>query len=164
MGVSGSGKTTIGAGLAQRLGARFLESDRLHPPSNIAKMTKGEPLGDEDRLPWLQAIAAEIDRAHRDREKLVVACSALKRRYRDILTGSGHELRLVHLKGAPELVAARLAERRNHFMPPGLLPSQFAALEEPAQDERPIIVDISAAPATIVDRIVEELAVVADRG
>jgi len=153
MGVSGSGKTTIAELLAERLGWRLLEGDAFHPPANVAKMRAGTPLTDEDRWPWLRAIA---DAMGQDGDA-VVACSALKRAYRDILMGDRNDVRLVYLRGARGLIAGRLAERRDHFMPPGLLDSQFATLQEPDADERPIIVSIDADPATIVERILEQM-------
>ena len=153
MGVSGAGKTTIGTRLAEALGARFHEGDAFHPPANVAKMARGEPLTDDDRLPWLAAIAAAIGRADQAGETAVFACSALRRRYRDILRGACAELKLVHLDGSEALIRERLETRRGHFMPPALLPSQFRTLEPPDPAERPIVIDIAAAPETIVARI-----------
>jgi carbohydrate kinase (thermoresistant glucokinase family) len=153
MGVSGAGKTTIGKRLAQALGASFHEGDAFHPPANVAKMARGEPLGDDDRLPWLAAIAAAIGRADQAGEAAVFACSALRRRYRDILRSACADLRVVHLDGSEALIRGRLEARRGHFMPPALLPSQFRTLEPPAPNERAIVVDIAAAPETIVAAI-----------
>jgi carbohydrate kinase (thermoresistant glucokinase family) len=158
MGVTGCGKTTVGAQVAARLGVGFAEGDRFHPPANVTKMSRGEPLADADRWPWLAEIAAEIDRVHTAGAGLVVGCSALKRGYRDVLIGPRRAVRLVYLKGTPELIAARLAARHGHFMPASLLPSQFAALEEPGPDERPIVADVSAPPEQIVDRVLAALA------
>ncbi|MGQ0676237.1 MAG: gluconokinase [Rhodospirillales bacterium] len=149
MGVSGAGKTTVGRLLAEAIGADFAEGDQFHPPANIVKMSNGAPLDDSDRLPWLHAIAAAIDRAQRDGRALVVACSALKRAYRDILIGPREGVRLVYLCGARDLIEKRLGGRKGHFMPPALLESQFAALEEPVADERPVVIDVTAAPETI---------------
>lgn len=157
MGVSGSGKSTISDRLAGRLGWRYEDGDRLHPASNVAKMSAGHPLTDEDRWPWLQAIADEIDRFSAAGERVVVACSALKRAYRDILVHGRDDVRIVFLDGTEDLIAARLAARKGHFMPPGLLTSQFKTLERPGADERPITVSIDAPVEKIVDDIVSQL-------
>jgi carbohydrate kinase (thermoresistant glucokinase family) len=153
MGVSGCGKTTVGRLLAAALNARFEEGDTFHPAANVEKMSRGEPLTDDDRLPWLHAIAAAIARAEAAGEAAVFSCSALKRRYRDILRGTSTQLRLVHLAGTEALVRSRLDARRGHFMPPTLLPSQFRTLETPDRDERPIVIDIGGAPEAIVAQI-----------
>ena len=153
MGVSGAGKTTIGELLAAALGASFREGDAFHPPANVEKMSRGEPLTDQDRLPWLATIAAAIRAADEAGENVVFACSALKRSYRDILRAASLRLRIVHLSGNEQLVRDRLAARRGHFMPPTLLPSQFRTLEPPDSGELPIVVDIAAAPDAIVARI-----------
>ena len=150
MGVAGSGKTTIGQRLADALGGRFEEGDAFHPPANVAKMSRGEPLTDDDRLPWLHAIAAAIGRAEAANEPAVFSCSALKRRYRDILRAASPRLRLVHLAGSEALIRGRLEARRGHFMPPTLLPSQLRILETPDADEHPIVIDIGRSPETIV--------------
>lgn len=157
MGVSGCGKTTIAARLAERLGWQMLEGDRLHPPENVAKMQAGTPLEDADRWPWLRAIAAAIDAWRDAGVSGVVACSALKRAYRTILVGPRPDVVLVYLQGPHNLIAARLAARRGHFMPPGLLASQFATLEEPDRTERPIVVPVAAEPAAMVATIIETL-------
>jgi len=157
MGVSGSGKSTIGEKLAERLGWAFEDGDRFHPPSNVAKMSAGHPLTDEDRQPWLQAIADEIDRVCRAGEYAVIACSALKRAYRDILVHGRDDVRIIFLDGTQDLIAARLAARKGHFMPPGLLASQFRTLEPPAIGENPVTVPIDAPVETIVDDIVRQL-------
>ena len=125
MGVSGSGKSTIAAKLAERLGWTFEDGDRFHPASNVAKMSAGQPLTDEDRWPWLQAIADEIDRVCRTGGHAVIACSALKRVYRSMLVHDRRDVRIVFLSGTQSLIADRLARRKGHFMPPGLLDSQF---------------------------------------
>lgn len=157
MGVAGAGKSTVGAALAARLGCAFRDADSFHPPANIAKMKSGTPLTDADRSPWLAAIAAWID-AQRAAGRLgVVTCSALKRRYRDVLTGGRTDVRLVYLKGEMALIARRLAARRGHFMPAALLESQFDALEEPGPDEAPIVAAIDAAPEAIVTQILAQL-------
>jgi gluconokinase len=157
MGVSGSGKSTIGSLLALRLRWEFEDGDWFHPPSNIEKMHSGIPLTDEDRWPWLQAIAAWIDETRRKGGHAIVTCSALKRRYRDILIGDRVDVRLVYLKGDEALIARRIATRHEHFMPRGLLHSQFEALEEPGDDENPIIVSIDSPPREIVTRILSSL-------
>lgn len=157
MGVSGCGKTTIGAALAERLGWEFLEGDALHPPANVAKMAAGTPLDDGDRWPWLRAIAERIDGWRRHGVSGVVACSALKRVYRDILVGPCADVRLVYLQGDRVLIAARLAARKNHFMPPGLLDSQFRTLEEPGGDEHPIIMPVGGTSDAIAAAIMEQL-------
>jgi gluconokinase len=157
MGVSGSGKSTIAAMLAHRLNWIFEEGDWFHPPSNIEKMHRGEPLTDEDRWPWLEGIAAWIDATRRAGNHGTVACSALKRAYRDILVGERPDVRLVYLKGGRDLIARRLAARNGHFMPPALLDSQFATLEEPQPDEHPIVVPIAAHPREVVEQIVKKL-------
>jgi carbohydrate kinase (thermoresistant glucokinase family) len=157
MGVSGSGKTTIAALLAGRLRWEFEDGDGFHPAANIEKMHRGVPLTDDDRGPWLQAIAAWIDATRRAGRHGVVACSALKRRYRDVLVGERRDVRLVYLKGDETLVAQRIAARHGHFMPAALLHSQFEALEEPGPDENPIVVSIDARPGEIVSRITAQL-------
>jgi gluconokinase len=157
MGVSGSGKTTVGTLLAGRLGWEYEDADWFHPAANIDKMHNGIPLTDEDRWPWLQAIAAWIDGTRQARGHGVVSCSALKRRYRDILTGNRSDVRLVYLKGDATLIARRIATRHEHFMPASLLKSQFDALEEPGPDEHPVTVPIDLPPRDIVARILEEL-------
>ena len=159
MGVSGSGKSTIADHLARRLGWRYEDGDRFHPPANVAKMSAGHPLTDEDRWPWLQAIADEIDRLSATGQRAVIACSALKRAYRDILVHGRDDIRIVFLNGTQELISERLAARKGHFMPPGLLTSQFGTLEPPQPDERPIIVSIDASVEAIVDDIVNQLKV-----
>jgi gluconokinase len=159
MGVSGSGKSTIGERLAARLGWRYEDGDKYHPPANVAKMSAGHPLTDEDRWPWLQAIADKIDRTCKQGERAVVACSALKRAYRDILVHGRNDVRIVFLSGTQDLIAARLAARKGHFMPPGLLTSQFRTLEPPQPTERPITVSIDAPVEAIVDDIIRQLKV-----
>src|SRR5262245_11918838 len=157
MGVSGSGKSTIGALLAQRLGFTFQDGDRFHPAANVEKMHKGIPLTDADRLPWLEATAQWIDEARAAGRPAVVACSALKRSYREIMIGKRPDVRLVYLKGDEALIAGRMAKRKGHFMPPGLLKSQFAALEEPGPEEKPIIVEVDRSPEEIVEKVSSEI-------
>ena len=157
MGVSGSGKSTVAESLAARLGWRYEDGDKFHPPANVAKMRAGHPLSDEDRWPWLQAIADEIDRTCKANARAVVACSALKRAYRDILVHGRNDVRIVFLNGTQDLIADRLASRKGHFMPPGLLTSQFRTLEAPQPAERPITVSIDGPVETIVDDIIRQL-------
>lgn len=157
MGVSGSGKSTISEHLARRLGWRFEDGDGFHPPANVAKMSAGHPLTDQDRRPWLQAIADEIDRVCAAGGRVVFACSALKRAYRDILVHGRGDIRIVLLDGTQNLIADRLAARKGHFMPPGLLASQFETLERPAADERPFTVSIDAPVEAVVDDIIRQL-------
>jgi gluconokinase len=157
MGVSGSGKSTVADKLAERLGWAFEDGDRFHPASNVAKMSAGQPLTDEDRWPWLRAIADEIDRVCKAGERAVIACSALKRAYRDILVHGRSDVRIVFLNGSQELIADRLAARKGHFMPPGLLDSQFRTLEPPDASESPVMVSIDASIEAIVDDIVSQL-------
>ncbi len=157
MGVSGCGKSTIASMLAQRLHWIYEDGDWFHPRSNIEKMHAGQPLTDEDRWPWLHAIAAWIDATRHAGNHGVIACSALKRCYRDVLVGERRDVRIVFLKGERDLIARRLAARDGHFMPPSLLDSQFAALEEPQAEERPIVVSIVPHPREIVEAIVQEL-------
>ena len=157
MGVSGSGKSTIADKLAERLRWRYEDGDKFHPASNVAKMSAGHALTDEDRWPWLQAIADEIDRVCKAGQHAVIACSALKHAYRDILVHGRSDVRIVYLKGTQQLIAGRLAARKNHFMPPDLLDSQFKALEPPDADENPVTVSIDAPVDTIVDDIVRGL-------
>jgi carbohydrate kinase (thermoresistant glucokinase family) len=155
MGVSGAGKSTVGTRLAERLSRPLIEGDSLHPPQNIEKMSRGTPLDDSDRMPWLQAIAARIDDARQTREPIIVTCSALKRVYRATLTNGYADVCFVYLRGAKELIAQRLAARIDHFMPPALLDSQFAALQEPSDDEPTIVIPIDATPDDIVNAIVQ---------
>ena len=157
MGVSGSGKTTIAEGVAKSEGWRLVEGDDFHPEANVAKMKSGTPLTDEDRWPWLRAIAQEIDAIRGRGESAVVTSSALKRAYRDILIGDRPDVVLVYLKGSRELIGKRMAARKGHFMPPALLDSQFATLQEPGEDERPVVVSIEPSPDEIVAEVVRKL-------
>jgi gluconokinase len=157
MGVSGSGKTTVASKLAERLHWTFEDGDRFHPKSNVAKMSAGQPLTDEDRWPWLNAIADEIERVCAARGHVVIACSALKRTYRDVLLRGRDDVRIVFLNGTQQLIAQRLSLRKDHFMPPGLLDSQFRTLEPPGPDENAIDVSIDAPVDMIVDDIAGKL-------
>ena len=157
MGVAGSGKSTIGEQLAKRLGWVYEDGDTFHPASNVAKMSAGTPLTDEDRWPWLKAIADEIDRLCAAGIRAVVACSALRRAYRDVLVHGRNDVRIVYLEGTQQLIADRIGGRKGHFMPPGLLASQFKTLEPPADDEHPLTVSIDAPVETIVDNIVRQV-------
>jgi gluconokinase len=147
MGVSGSGKSTIGRALADALGWAFADADDLHPPANIAKMSAGHPLTDSDRSPWLDSVRDRISASLAAEAPCVVACSALKQAYRDHLFVNRQRMRLVYLRGPRELLAARLAARAGHFMPPGLLDSQLASLEAPADA---LVADIAPPPAALV--------------
>ena len=157
MGVSGCGKSTIGAALSQALGWPFRDADSFHPPANIDKMSRGVALDDADRWPWLTAIARWIDMQRASGAPGIVSCSALKRAYRQHIIGARRGVRLVYLKGDMALIAGRLAQRKGHFMPPGLLQSQFDALEEPLQAERPLAVDIAVPPEGVVAAIIAQL-------
>ncbi len=154
MGVSGSGKSLIGSALARALGVDFVEGDDYHPAENIERMSSGIPLTDEDRAQWLRSLAGRIREANNAATGLVMTCSALKRSYRDVLRTEARELRFVFLKGQKALIAARLAGRRGHYMPPSLLDSQFATLEEPSSDEDVWVCDISESPKDIVADLV----------
>jgi gluconokinase len=157
MGVSGSGKSTIAALLARELGWPCRDADEFHPAANVAKMRSGTPLTDDDRWPWLKAIAAWIDEQRAAHEPGIVTCSALKRSYRDVLIGARDDVRLIYLKGDEALIAQRLAKRNHHFMPAALLRSQFETLEEPGPDEHPIVVSIAPSPEAIAAEILAAL-------
>jgi gluconokinase len=154
MGVTGVGKTTIGRLLSQDLGWAFLDADDFHPPANVAKMRSGFPLTDADREPWLTALRAEIESRLSRGESAVLACSALKQSYRDRLHAS-EAVRFVHLRGDASLIRERLLARSGHYMDPGLLASQFAALEEPQGGV--LVVDIASTPGDIATRVEAEL-------
>ena len=157
VGLSGVGKTTLGRGLAARLGWPFEEGDALHPDANVAQMHAGIPLTDADRKPWLEAVAAWIDGQRSKRQPGIITCSALKRSYRRLIIGNRPEVRLIYLRGSLNLIAKRLAGRHGHFMPPSLLQSQLDTLEEPGTEENPLIVDIAGPAAQIADEIIERL-------
>jgi len=150
MGVSGSGKSTVGAAIAQRLRVPFADADDFHPPANVAKMSAGTPLDDDDRWPWLEAIGEWL--AAHDALGGVMSCSALKRRYRDQLRHHAQSTTFLHLDGSHEVIAARQASRPGHFMPASLLHSQFATLEPLAPDERGVVIDVDQDIDAIVDR------------
>jgi len=158
MGVSGSGKSTIGALLAESLGWPFADADGFHPAANVAKMAAGQPLTDEDRWPWLDAIAAQIGASRTAEQPVVVACSALRRAYRERLRAGHGDLIFLHLSGAPAVIAKRQAARQGHFMPPSLMASQFATLEDPAAEADAVIVSVSASPHEVVAAALEQLA------
>ncbi len=150
MGVSGSGKSSVGSLLARELGWDYFEGDDFHPPANVEKMRGGHPLTDDDRLPWLDALRQLIEEALKRKACLVLACSALKEKYRSYLSLAPQKVVYVYLKGDFNLIAARLTERKGHFMPETLLKSQFEALEEPKDA---ITVDVALSPQEIVERI-----------
>jgi len=153
MGVSGSGKSTIAEALARNLGWTLAEGDDFHSTANIAKMHAGTPLGDSDRMPWLQSIAAWIDARRQSGQSGIVTCSALKRAYRDLLSGGRPEVLFVYLKGSQAVMVEHLAGRHGHFMPASLLASQFEALEEPGPDEPVLTVDDDQPVEAIVSEI-----------
>ncbi len=159
MGITGSGKSTVGASLARRLGVDFVEGDDYHPPENVRRMASGIPLTDDDRAGWLRALATRIGEARDAGTGLVMTCSALKRSYRDALRAAAPELQFVFLKGSRVMIAERLAERRGHFMPASLLDSQLATLEEPAFDEHAWTYDIRESAQKIVDDLVTRASV-----
>lgn len=157
MGVASSGKTSLGERLAGQLGWPFRDADSFHPPENVAKMAGGTPLNDEDRKPWLTAIAAWIDDLRASGGNGIVTCSALKRAYRRVIIGDRPDVALVYLKGSRALIGARMAQRQHHFMPPALLDSQFAALEEPGEDEGPLVVSVESSKEAIVSDVMTRL-------
>jgi gluconokinase len=159
MGVAGAGKTTLGRLLAQRLGCDFAEGDAFHPDRNVEKMRAGIPLGDADRGPWLDSLAREIATWRAAGRDVVLACSALKRSYRERLAGGRPGLRFVHLRGDPALLRARLESRRGHFMPAAMLESQLEALEPPAPDERALELDVAEPPERLASEIATWLGV-----
>ncbi|HVS60658.1 MAG TPA: gluconokinase [Gemmatimonadaceae bacterium] len=154
MGVTGSGKSLIGAALARALGIDFVEGDEYHPAENVERMSSGVPLTDDDRVRWLRSLAVRIREAKDAGTGLVMSCSALKRSYRDVLRAEAGELRFVFLRGPRALLAERLAGRRGHFMPPSLLDSQLATLQEPSPDEDAWVCDIRQSPQDLVAALV----------
>lgn len=159
MGVSGSGKSTVAGVLAGRLGWDLAEGDDLHPEANVAKMHSGQPLTDEDRWPWLELIAGWIRSRTEVGQPGIITCSALKKKYRDVLRGEN--VVFVFLQGSKDKISDRLASRHGHFMPPSLLESQFEALEEPGADENHISLSVSASPAEEAQEVIERLELVA---
>ncbi|MYN41135.1 AAA family ATPase [Duganella sp. FT109W] len=155
MGVSGCGKSSVGLQLAGALDVPFLEGDTYHSYANVAKMTAGVPLTDSDRADWLQALHQQIRDARLKNSGLVLSCSSLKRRYRDLLRSADPELRFAHLAGPRELIASRMAARKDHYMPATLLDSQLAALEPLQDDEAGLVLDIGKAPAELVQQILQ---------
>lgn len=153
MGVSASGKSTVGRLLAQARGATYLDGDDFHPPANVARMAAGQALTDADRQGWLAALSARLAQAVAGAEGVVLSCSALKRRYRDVLRQGAPGLKLIFLHGSRELLAARIAARTGHYMPPSLLDSQLAALEAPHADEAALAFDVALSPQQIVTGI-----------
>ncbi len=153
MGVCGCGKSTVGIALARRFCVAFVEGDKFHPAANVEKMSAGMPLDDDDRAGWLQALADQIRQARDRNAGLVVSCSALKRRYRDVLRQADPGLRFAHLHGPRELIAARLGGRADHYMPPALLDSQLRDLEPLQRDEGGLCLDIALPPGELVERI-----------
>jgi gluconokinase len=160
MGVSGCGKSEIGRRLAQRLGIAYIEGDEHHSPESIAKMAAGTPLNDNDRHQWLLVLQSLISQAAQRNQGLVLSCSALKRRYRDLLRVGDPALVFIYLHGDPALIASRMKQRTGHFMPQALLESQLRDLEALAADERAVRVDVAPSPEVIVDQIMEQLATV----
>ena len=153
MGVSASGKSTVGRLLAQALGLTYLDGDHFHPPENVARMAAGQALTDADRQGWLAALSMRLAQAKTAGEGVVLSCSALRRRYRDVLRQGAPRLQLVYLHGSRELLAARIAARTDHYMPPSLLDSQLATLEPPQPDEVALACDVAWSPQQIVDRL-----------
>jgi carbohydrate kinase (thermoresistant glucokinase family) len=156
MGVSACGKSTVGRRLAQARGAVFLDADDFHPPENVARMAAGLALTDTDRQGWLAALSTRLAQARRAGEGVVLACSALKRSYRDKLRQGAPDLRLVYLHSSRELLAARIAARSGHYMPASLLDSQLATLEPPSPDENALAFDVALTPQQITDGILQQ--------
>ncbi|MGA1979354.1 MAG: gluconokinase [Sedimentisphaerales bacterium] len=153
MGVCSSGKTVIGGLLAQRLGLSFCDADDFHPESNVKKMSRGIALNDKDRLPWLKSMAGKMPQLEKG-GGAVLACSALKNSYRNILRTGSRDVKFIYLKGTKEIILKRIKNRKGHFFPPSLVDSQFETLEEP---EDAIVVDIARKPDVIVEEIVRKL-------
>lgn len=152
MGVSGSGKSTVGRALAAALGVHYVEGDELHPAENVARMAAGVALTDADRHGWLQEVAGQLANATSESRGVVVACSALKRSYRELLRAAARDVRFVHLHGPAAVLQQRLAARRGHYMPASLLQSQLDTLEPPAADEDALVLDIAATPLELAEQ------------
>lgn len=152
MGVSGCGKSTVGRALAARLGVHYVEGDELHPTENVARMAAGVPLTDADRHGWLQEVAGQLANATTEARGVVVACSALKRSYRELLRAAAPDVRFVHLQGDAALLAQRLAARKGHYMPASLLPSQLQTLQAPGPDEAALTLPITEPPEALADQ------------
>jgi gluconokinase len=157
MGVCGCGKSSVGVRLAREIDATFIEGDAFHPPANVARMAAGVPLTDDDRWGWLDALAAQLANAREEGRNVVLACSALTRRYRDRLRRGAPDLRFVHLHGDRAMLAARMAARQGHYMPASLLDSQLATLEAPGDDEHAITLDAGAPTALLVQGALAQL-------
>jgi gluconokinase len=164
MGVSGCGKSTVGTELSQALGWPFRDADSFHPPANVEKMSQSIPLTDDDRWPWLDAIGAWMDEHLARGEPGIVSCSALKRAYRARIGAKRQGVRLIYLLGSQDMIASRLAARTDHYMPPALLESQFATLEEPGPEERALVVGIAMPPRYMAASIIEKLGLPAGGG
>jgi gluconokinase len=162
MGVTGSGKTTVATEVARRLGWEFTEGDDHHPPANVEKMRAGTPLDDDDRRPWLRELAAWIGAHEAEGRSCVLTCSALKRRYRDLLRDGHPSVWFAHVSGPQELITERVTARQGHYMPPSLVPSQFATLEPLGDDEPGREVPASGSAEQVVDELLADLA--RDRG
>lgn len=158
MGVAGSGKTRIGAAFARALDVGFVEGDDYHSAENVRRMAAGIPLTDDDRADWLRSLAARLREASDAGTGLVMACSALKRAYRDLLRAAGGDVQFIFLDGTRSLIAERLSGRRGHFMPPALLGSQFSTLEPPSPDEHVWVCDVRKSPETLVDELLARVA------
>lgn len=157
MGVSGSGKSTVGALLGQRLGIAFIDGDDLHPAANKEKMGAGIPLNDQDRWPWLRIVGQTLESHQRQDMGIIIACSALKRRYRDLLREHVPDVLFLHLHGTIDTLAARMVGRDHEFMPVTLLSSQLEALEPLESDERHMLLDVRRSPAELAEHVVEVL-------
>lgn len=162
MGVSGCGKSTTGQALAALLGWPYTEGDSFHPEANVAKMHAGVPLTDADRIPWLQALAADIARLEGAGRSSVIACSSLKRSYRDILRGGAPDVRFLHVHGSRDLLESRLAERKGHFFPPKLLDSQLETLQALQPDEAGVVVDMALPVARQAEEAIRALDLIPD--
>jgi len=159
MGVSGCGKSTVGSMLAERLGILFLDGDDFHPPANKAKMASGTPLDDNDRVPWLAEIGAALATPGDGAGSRIIACSALKRQYRDVLRSFAPDVVFIHLSGEAATISGRLSGRVHEYMPSGLLASQLATLEPLGADEAHLVADVRDDPASLVDGIIRQLEV-----